>query len=221
MGKNNLFAQLYYTLLYFVSKTFVYYINLFLSMFNFIQSNRYCHGEETQLTGFWGLWGSRVDAIDHYTDEIAKLSEELAAQRWNGLRSLAYGTACGHVLASAELQAFFYFVPRPLFLGVHWYPNSGINCIIGHIKVPIAIGGPGLAPGCRFRRDIRTGGLPNKHCVVIVLFFFPKDFAKVFISTFDRSPGGEEDRSPISDARCVLVLELEFEARCDDRCALL
>ena len=37
---------------------------------------------------------------------------------------------------------------------------------------------------------------------------------------------GEEDRSlirsnrsPISDARCVL--KLEFKARCDDRCALL
>ncbi|KAK7859290.1 protein involved in de novo 2 [Quercus suber] len=42
-------------------------------MVNFIQSNRYCHGEETQL----GLWGSRVDAIDHCTNEIAKLSEEM------------------------------------------------------------------------------------------------------------------------------------------------
>nr|POF19591.1 2,3-bisphosphoglycerate-independent phosphoglycerate mutase [Quercus suber] len=77
-------------------------------------SNRYCHGEETQLTGFWGLWGSRVDAIDHYTDEIAKLSEE----------------------------------------------------------VPIAIGGPGLAPGCRFRRDIRTGGLPNVATTIMNLHGF-------------------------------------------------
>ncbi|KAK9989868.1 hypothetical protein SO802_030107 [Lithocarpus litseifolius] len=35
----------------------------------------------TIKTGFWGLWGSRVDAIDHYTDEIAKLSEEVNAER--------------------------------------------------------------------------------------------------------------------------------------------
>nr|XP_023886615.1 CSC1-like protein At4g02900 [Quercus suber] len=35
----------------------------------------------TIKTGFWGLWGSRVDAIDHYTDEIAKLSEEEDAER--------------------------------------------------------------------------------------------------------------------------------------------
>ncbi|KAF2301780.1 hypothetical protein GH714_003576 [Hevea brasiliensis] len=30
----------------------------------------------TTKTGFWGLWGTRVDAIDYYTAEIGKLSEE-------------------------------------------------------------------------------------------------------------------------------------------------
>ncbi|XP_074312172.1 CSC1-like protein At4g02900 isoform X2 [Silene latifolia] len=35
----------------------------------------------TVKTGFWGLWGTRVDAIDFYTKEIEKLSEQEAAER--------------------------------------------------------------------------------------------------------------------------------------------
>ncbi|KAI7982954.1 CSC1-like protein [Camellia lanceoleosa] len=35
----------------------------------------------TTKTGFWGLWGKTVDAIDYYTAEIGKLSEEEAGER--------------------------------------------------------------------------------------------------------------------------------------------
>ncbi|XP_078175021.1 hyperosmolality-gated Ca2+ permeable channel 1.7-like [Carex rostrata] len=35
----------------------------------------------TVKTGFWGLWGKRVDAIDYYTNEIAKLSIEEESER--------------------------------------------------------------------------------------------------------------------------------------------
>ncbi|XP_027097205.1 CSC1-like protein At4g02900 [Coffea eugenioides] len=35
----------------------------------------------TTKTGFWGLWGKTVDAIDYYTAEIEKLSEEEATER--------------------------------------------------------------------------------------------------------------------------------------------
>ncbi|KAH9785961.1 CSC1-like protein [Citrus sinensis] len=35
----------------------------------------------THQTGFWGLWGTRVDAIDYYTAEINKLTEEENAER--------------------------------------------------------------------------------------------------------------------------------------------
>ncbi|XP_062178269.1 CSC1-like protein At4g02900 isoform X1 [Alnus glutinosa] len=35
----------------------------------------------TTKTGFWGLWGSRVDAIDYYTAEIGRLNEEEDAER--------------------------------------------------------------------------------------------------------------------------------------------
>ncbi|KAE8672097.1 CSC1-like protein [Hibiscus syriacus] len=35
----------------------------------------------TTKTGFMGIWGSEVDAIDHYTSLIQKLSEEEAAER--------------------------------------------------------------------------------------------------------------------------------------------
>ncbi|KAL9235835.1 hypothetical protein vseg_010569 [Gypsophila vaccaria] len=37
----------------------------------------------TLKTGFWGLWGARVDAIDYYTKEIEKLTEQEAAEREN------------------------------------------------------------------------------------------------------------------------------------------
>ncbi|KAL3682931.1 hypothetical protein R1sor_000953 [Riccia sorocarpa] len=32
-------------------------------------------------TGFWGLWGEEVDQLDYYNDEIAKLSDEIIAER--------------------------------------------------------------------------------------------------------------------------------------------
>ncbi|KAL7200621.1 hypothetical protein ACSBR1_032528 [Camellia fascicularis] len=35
----------------------------------------------TTKTGFWGLWGKTVDAIDYYTAEIGKLREEEAGER--------------------------------------------------------------------------------------------------------------------------------------------
>ncbi|GAV69705.1 DUF221 domain-containing protein/RSN1_TM domain-containing protein [Cephalotus follicularis] len=35
----------------------------------------------TTKTGFLGLWGNRVDAIDFYTTEIARLSEEISFER--------------------------------------------------------------------------------------------------------------------------------------------
>uniref|UniRef100_A0A166D9Z7 CSC1/OSCA1-like 7TM region domain-containing protein n=1 Tax=Daucus carota subsp. sativus TaxID=79200 RepID=A0A166D9Z7_DAUCS len=35
----------------------------------------------TIKTGFWGLWGQRVDAISYYATEISKLSEEEDAER--------------------------------------------------------------------------------------------------------------------------------------------
>ncbi|XP_057460956.1 CSC1-like protein At4g02900 [Actinidia eriantha] len=35
----------------------------------------------TTKTGFWGLWGNTVDAIDYYTNEIEKCSKEEAAER--------------------------------------------------------------------------------------------------------------------------------------------
>ncbi|OVA20069.1 protein of unknown function DUF221 [Macleaya cordata] len=35
----------------------------------------------TTKTGFWGLWGKTVDAIDYYTEEIEKLSKEVISER--------------------------------------------------------------------------------------------------------------------------------------------
>ncbi|XP_076940346.1 hyperosmolality-gated Ca2+ permeable channel 1.7-like [Bidens hawaiensis] len=35
----------------------------------------------TTKTGFWGLWGKKIDAINYYTEEIEKLSKEEVAER--------------------------------------------------------------------------------------------------------------------------------------------
>ncbi|KAI3514636.1 hypothetical protein L1887_13218 [Cichorium endivia] len=35
----------------------------------------------TTKAGFWGLWGKKIDAIDYYTKEIEKLSEQEVAER--------------------------------------------------------------------------------------------------------------------------------------------
>ncbi|XP_071726662.1 CSC1-like protein At4g02900 [Rutidosis leptorrhynchoides] len=35
----------------------------------------------TTKTGFWGLWGKKIDAIDYYTEEIEKLSKQEVAER--------------------------------------------------------------------------------------------------------------------------------------------
>ncbi|KAL4606551.1 2,3-bisphosphoglycerate-independent phosphoglycerate mutase [Castanea sativa] len=53
--------------------------------------------------------------------------------------------------------------------------------------VPIAIGGPGLAPGCRFRRDVPTGGLANVAATVMNLHGFeaPSDYEPTLVEVVD------------------------------------
>lgn len=51
------------------------------------------------------------------------------------------------------------------------------------VKVPIAIGGPGLTPGVRFRNDVPTGGLANVAATVMNLHGFeaPSDYETTLI----------------------------------------
>ena len=53
--------------------------------------------------------------------------------------------------------------------------------------MPIAIGGPGLTPGCRFRRDLPTGGLANVAATVMNLHGFepPSDYEPSLIEVVD------------------------------------
>ncbi|XP_023765223.1 CSC1-like protein At4g02900 [Lactuca sativa] len=46
-------------------------------------SNKYERSNKrpTTKTGFWGLWGKTIDAIDYYTEEIEKLAKEELAER--------------------------------------------------------------------------------------------------------------------------------------------
>ncbi|XP_047333071.1 2,3-bisphosphoglycerate-independent phosphoglycerate mutase-like [Impatiens glandulifera] len=55
------------------------------------------------------------------------------------------------------------------------------------IKVPIAIGGPGLAPGVRFRKDVPDGGLANVAATVMNLHGFqaPSDYEPSLIEVVD------------------------------------
>ncbi|KAJ6369350.1 hypothetical protein OIU78_001670 [Salix suchowensis] len=58
--------------------------------------------------------------------------------------------------------------------------NGNLQILTSHTlqPVPIAIGGPGLAPGARFRNDVPTGGLANVAATVMNLHGFeaPSDY---------------------------------------------
>lgn len=53
--------------------------------------------------------------------------------------------------------------------------------------MPIAIGGPGLAPGVRFRNDVPTGGLANVAATVMNLHGFeaPSDYETTLVEVVD------------------------------------
>ncbi|KAK7385845.1 hypothetical protein VNO78_31760 [Psophocarpus tetragonolobus] len=44
----------------------------------------------TKKTGFLGLWGNRVDAIDFYTDEIKRLTEEIELEKHKVMKNSKY-----------------------------------------------------------------------------------------------------------------------------------
>jgi len=54
--------------------------------------------------------------------------------------------------------------------------------------VPIAIGGPGLSSGVRFRNDVPSGGLANVAATVINLHGFeaPSDYEQTLIEVVDK-----------------------------------
>ncbi|KAL2330472.1 hypothetical protein Fmac_018053 [Flemingia macrophylla] len=54
--------------------------------------------------------------------------------------------------------------------------------------VPLAIGGPGLIPGARFRNDVPTGGLANVAATVINLHGFeaPSDYETTLVEVVDK-----------------------------------
>lgn len=65
------------------------------------------------------------------------------------------------------------------------------NVKFGHdvcVQVPIAIGGPGLSAGVRFRQDIETPGLANVAATVMNLhgFVAPNDYEPSLIEVVDK-----------------------------------
>ncbi|KAL9265557.1 2,3-bisphosphoglycerate-independent phosphoglycerate mutase-like protein [Drosera capensis] len=67
--------------------------------------------------------------------------------------------------------------------------NGQIQILTSHTlePVPIAIGGPGLAPGVRFRKDLPTAGLANVAATVINLHGFeaPSDYEPSLVEVID------------------------------------
>ncbi|KAJ6844256.1 2,3-bisphosphoglycerate-independent phosphoglycerate mutase [Iris pallida] len=68
--------------------------------------------------------------------------------------------------------------------------NGNIQILTSHTlqPVPIAIGGPGLAPGVRFRTDVPSGGLANVAATVMNLHGFeaPSDYETTLIEVVDK-----------------------------------
>ncbi|KZV27311.1 2,3-bisphosphoglycerate-independent phosphoglycerate mutase-like [Dorcoceras hygrometricum] len=72
--------------------------------------------------------------------------------------------------------------------------NGDINVLTSHtlhpntyVQVPLAIGGPGLAPGVRFRKDLPDGGLANVAATVLNLHGFegPRDYEPTLIEVVE------------------------------------
>lgn len=67
--------------------------------------------------------------------------------------------------------------------------NGNLQILTSHTlqPVPIAIGGPGLAPGVRFRSDVPDGGLANVAATVMNLHGFeaPSDYEPTLIEVVD------------------------------------
>uniref|UniRef100_A0A6M2FAY6 2,3-bisphosphoglycerate-independent phosphoglycerate mutase n=1 Tax=Populus davidiana TaxID=266767 RepID=A0A6M2FAY6_9ROSI len=67
--------------------------------------------------------------------------------------------------------------------------NGSLQILTSHTlqPVPIAIGGPGLAPGARFRNDVPTGGLANVAATVMNLHGFeaPSEYEPTLIEVVD------------------------------------
>ncbi|CAA3014129.1 2,3-bisphosphoglycerate-independent phosphoglycerate mutase-like [Olea europaea var. sylvestris] len=67
--------------------------------------------------------------------------------------------------------------------------NGNVQILTSHTlePVPVAIGGPGLAPGVRFRKDVPEGGLANIAATVMNLHGFeaPEDYEPTLIEVVD------------------------------------
>ncbi|KAI4353609.1 hypothetical protein L6164_002544 [Bauhinia variegata] len=67
--------------------------------------------------------------------------------------------------------------------------NGNVQILTSHTlePVPIAIGGPGLSPGVRFRKDVPNGGLANVAATVMNLHGFeaPSDYEPTLIEVVD------------------------------------
>ncbi|KAL8131954.1 2,3-bisphosphoglycerate-independent phosphoglycerate mutase [Apium graveolens] len=67
--------------------------------------------------------------------------------------------------------------------------NGNVSILTSHTlePVPIAIGGPGLSPGVRFRKDVPNGGLANVAATVMNLhgFVAPSDYETTLIEVVD------------------------------------
>ncbi|XP_062020991.1 2,3-bisphosphoglycerate-independent phosphoglycerate mutase-like [Rosa rugosa] len=77
--------------------------------------------------------------------------------------------------------------PQPLITISGWKSKAQSRLLGNLIRVPIAIGGPGLAPGVWFCKDLPSGGLANVAATMINLHGFeaPADYEPSLIEVVD------------------------------------
>jgi hypothetical protein len=79
-------------------------------------------------------------------------------------------------------HAFDILPAHMTYMLIAWIFNASV------LQVPVAIGGPGLHPGVKFRTDIQTPGLANVADTVMNLHGFeaPADYETTLIEVDDK-----------------------------------
>ncbi|KAL2611597.1 hypothetical protein R1flu_023289 [Riccia fluitans] len=122
-------------------------------------------------TGFWGLWGEKVDQLDYYNDEIAKLTDKINAERTRVLSEdsavmpaafISFDTRWGAAVCSQTAQS----KDSSVWL-TEWAPEPR-DVYWANLPIPY------------HRLNSRKLAMRTLVVVLIVFFFFPISFVQGF-----------------------------------------
>ncbi|BBN16221.1 calcium permeable stress-gated cation channel [Marchantia polymorpha subsp. ruderalis] len=125
----------------------------------------------TVKTGYWGLWGKKVDQINYYDDEIAKLTDQITAERMRVLTEdkavmpaafVSFETRWGAAVCSQTVQS------RDLSKWLtEWAPEPR-DVYWANLPIPY------------HRLNSRRLGMLILTIVLVIFFFFPVTFVQGF-----------------------------------------